>query len=107
MLEGLAVILVVLAMFILATLGCVLLTAFFFSKKSFRTRVVLAMFAGPGLLLAPIMRLAASDGGSALEAMLGFSVIGLLACGFIGWPVAHFATKKLDRLIQFDVGTFE
>lgn len=107
MLEGLAVILFVLVMFILATLGCVLLVTFLFAKRAFRVRVVLAMFAGPGLLLIPAMLLAMTDSGSALEAMLGFSFIGLLACAFIGWPVAHFATKKLDRLIQFDVGTFE
>lgn len=107
MLEAIAVIILVLVMFTLATLGCVLLVTFLLAKKGFRTRVVLAMFAGPGLLLAPVVLLAASDGGSAFEAMLGFSMIGLIACALIGWPVAYFATRRLDRLVQFDVETFE
>lgn len=107
MLETFAVILLVLVMFVLATLGCVLLTAFLFAKYAFATRVVVALLAGPGLLLAPVMLLIATDGSSALEAFLGFSMIGVLACAFIGWPVAHFATRRLDHLIQFDIGTFE
>lgn len=107
MLATLAVILVVLALFVMSTLGSVLLVAFVFAKASFKLRVVVALLAGPGVLILPIMLLVASDGGGALDAMLGFSAIGAIACGFIGWPVAHLATKRLDRLIQFDVGTFE
>lgn len=108
MLAGLVGIFTVLLLVVMSTLGCVLLVAFVMAKRSFRARVLTAMLAGPGVMLLPLLLLAASDsGGDGFAAMLGFSFLGALACGFIGWPVAHMATRRLDRLIQFDVGTFE
>lgn len=108
MLAALLAIVLVLVLFVMSTLGCVLLVSFVMAKRSFTLRMITAMLAGPGVLIVPIMLLAASDGGAdGLSAMLGFSFIGALACGFVGWPVAHLATRRLDRLIQFDIGTFE
>ncbi|MHA7818590.1 MAG: hypothetical protein ACX930_02960 [Erythrobacter sp.] len=108
MLAGLVGIFTVLLLVVMSTLGCVLLVAFVMGKSGFRVRVATAMIAGPGVMLLPMLLLAAGDiGGDGLAAMLGFSFLGALACGFIGWPVAHIATRRLDRLIQFDIGTFE
>lgn len=107
MLATLSAILLVLVMFVMSTLGCVLLIAFLFSKAPVGRRIAMATLAGPGVLIAPIMLLAASDGGGALDALLGFSFLGAIACALVGWPVAHIATKRLDRLIQFDIETFE
>lgn len=108
MLAGLVGIATMLLLVVMSTLGCVLLVAFVMAKRSFRVRVLTAMFAGPGMMIVPAMLLSMGDlGGDGLAAMLGFSFLGALACGFIGWPVAHIATRRLDRLIQFDIGTFE
>ena len=107
MLSAIAAILIVLAIFLMSTLGSVLLVAFFMAKAALRTRITAAAIAGPSVTLVPIMLLTALDGPSGLSAFLGFSIITLVACAAIGWPVAHFATKRLDRMIQFDVETFE
>ena len=107
MLAGLTAFLIALIIFIMATLGCVLLVAFTMRKSSARARITVAALAGPGTMVAPIMLLAAIDGPGGASAALGFSIIGLIACAGIGWPVAHVATRRLDRLIQFDVDTFE
>ena len=107
MLAGLTAFLIALIIFVMATLGCVLLVAFTMRKASARARITVAALSGPGLMIAPVMLLAAADGSSGAATVLGFAIIGLIACAGIGWPVAHVATRRLDRLIQFDVDTFE
>ena len=108
MLATLLAILLMLVLFIMSTLGCVLLVGFFLSKLSRGIRILLATLSGPGVIILPIMLLALSDGGGdGFAASLGFSVLGAIVCAFIAWPVAHLATRRLDRMTQFDVGTFE
>ena len=89
----------------LSTLGFVLLVAFFLQKRGFSTRVLLAAVLGPGMLIMPISLLAMGEGN--FEASMGLLILVALACLFVGWPVAHLATRRLDRLIKFDIGTFE
>jgi len=42
-----------------------------------------------------------------LAIFLGITVGGVLLFGLISFPVALFATRRLDRLTQFDLETFE
>ena len=64
MLAGLTAFLIALIIFVMATLGCVLLVAFTMRKSSARARITVAALAGPGVMIVPIMLLAATDGAS-------------------------------------------
>ena len=71
-------------------------------------RILAATLLGPGLMLVPLSLVALFDGSpDALAGFLGIGIIGMLICGIVSWPVAHLATKKLDRLTVFDIETFE
>lgn len=98
----------VLLFVIMSTLGSVLIVAFAMSKSGFAKRVLAATLGGPGVMLAPLALVMLLDGDDDMfAALLGFSFIGAIACALIAWPVSHVATRRLDRMIQFDVGTFE
>ena len=102
---GIAIFLVTIAM---STLGSVLLLRFILGDWSRGRRVLLATLMGPGLMLIPFSLVALFDGGAGgFAAFFGISVMGMAMCGIISWPVAHFSTKKLDRLTVFDVETFQ
>ncbi|MEM6475698.1 MAG: hypothetical protein AAF687_05980 [Pseudomonadota bacterium] len=93
---------------VMFTLGSVLLVSFFMNAASRGTRVFVAAMAGPTGLLIPTFFI--SGGGEQphlLEFGIAVVVIGAIASVIIGWPVAYLATKRLDRMTQFDVGTFE
>lgn len=102
---GFAFILVVLVM---ATLGAVLLVRFLLGGRSHSTRVLAAASAGPMTIILPVLGVAIVD--ITLvdpETLVGFAVLFLICVGAIGWPVAHFATRRLDRLTRFDPQLFE
>lgn len=108
MLAGVLGIFTLLVILVMMTLGCVLLTGFVMAKSGFGPRVAVAAIAGPGMLLAPLLLIAGMDGpDDFLAATIGFGVLGAMMCGLIGWPVAHVATRRYDRLTKFDLGTFE
>ncbi len=103
-----ATIFLALAIFaVMATLGSVLLMRFFLSRASRRQRVFTAAFLGPASVLLPILTFALIDDTSVIVTVSGFILVLLGAGVAIGWPVAHFATRRLDRLTQFDAETFE
>lgn len=96
---------VILAM---STLGGVLLVTFFMRSAAFGARVLVSALAGPATLFVPVtMFTAFKSAPDLIEVFVGFGVVGGVACVLVGWPVAHGATKALDKLIQFDMETFE
>lgn len=95
-------------MLVMATLGAVLLVRFLLGGQSGARRVFAAALGGPASLLLPTiaMVLAAQDV-VVPEQAIGFGFIFLVGTGVIGWPVAHLATRRLDRLTRFDPQIFE
>ena len=104
----LATILLVLTVFsVMTTLGSVLLVRFVIPGAAKGKRVFAAAFLGPASVLLPILTFALIDETSVLVTVSGFILVLLGAGVAIGWPVAHLATRRLDRLTRFDVETFE
>jgi len=95
-------------MIVMSTLGSVLLVQFLISSWGRGKRILIATLLGPGIMLFPLSMIALFDGSpDALAGFFGISVIGMVMCGILSWPVAHIATKRLDRLTVFDIETFE
>lgn len=93
---------------VLVTLGAVLVARFVIGAGNTSRRVLAAAIGGPLAVVVPMAGIAlfdqAADGSLA---MIGFGILLVIAFGAIGWPVAHFATRRLDRLTQFDAKFFE
>jgi uncharacterized protein YggT (Ycf19 family) len=105
-----AIFVLVFAAFVLvmATLGAVLVTRFVLGTQASARRVLAAALGGPlSLILPGMMAVLFDTGGVDTSALIGFGVLGVFAFGAIGWPVAHFATRRLDRLTAFDPQVFE
>lgn len=106
MVEGIAIALGMLFFFGTATLGMVLLVSLFAGGQPRGRRVLLAALGGPGslfLLMAPFALLDSP----VWEVFVGIVVIVLFSSAIIGWPIAYFATRRLDRLTRFDPSTFD
>ncbi len=92
----------------MSTLGSVLLVRFFMTKADTAARTFAAAFFGPGILLFPVIGLAlVGDGDDVFAGVIGLAILLLLFFAVIGYPTAHFATRKLDRLTKFNPETFE
>lgn len=93
---------------VMATLGAVLLARFMLPGQSGARRVFAAAVGGPAFLLVPAIGIvvAAQDVFSP-EQVIGFGFILFVGVGVIGWPTAHLATRRLDRLTRYDPQVFE
>lgn len=108
MIVGLLGILVFVVVIAMSTLGSVLLVYFFRPKAARGSRVLAAAAAGPASILLPVSLLTMADGmDEAFVAFLGVGFIGAILFGVIGWPVSHFATRRLDRMTDISLETFE
>lgn len=92
----------------LLTMGAVLFVKLVMPGVSQSRRIFAASLLGPGGLVIPglLISLVEAGGGEIIPlvaAMLG----GLLFMGALCWPAALFATRRLDKLTQFDLETFE
>lgn len=94
---------------VMATLGAVLLVRFALGGQGHHSRrVFAAALGGPVSILVPtIVFVITEQGIFPAEQVVGFGFILLLAFAVIGWPVAHFATRRLDRLTRFDLQVFD
>jgi hypothetical protein len=93
---------------VMTTLGAVLIARLLMGRSTLSQRVMAAAVGGPATVIVPSMGIIVIDGGPTdSSALVGFAVAFVIAFGVIGWPVAHFATRRLDRLTQFDPQVFE
>lgn len=96
---------IVLAM---ATLGAVLVARFVFGGEEPSRRVIAAAMGGPLTVILPTLVFILVDAGAVdASGAIGFSIVLVMAFGAIGWPVSHFATRRLDLLTRFDPQVFE
>ena len=101
------VVLIVVLLVTMVTLGSVLLVGFFFVNRLRQTRVLAAAIFGTLLSLGPILFFSNFENGEFVEPMGLIAAILIISMAILGWPIAYFATKKLDRLTQFDAKVFE
>ena len=95
------------ALFGLMTLGAVLLVRFYLASLTRSTRVLVASVLPPIALSVPATLISLLEGDADLaDVMLVLLVGGGLLAVLFCWPFAYFATKRLDRLTQFDAETF-
>jgi hypothetical protein len=93
---------------VMMTLGSVLLVRFFMPGAGGPRRVFAAALCGPlALILPALVMVTIAEGTFEVEQVVAFAMSLLVLFGIIGWPVAHFATRRLDRLTQFDPQVFE
>lgn len=107
MIEATTTIFAAIIIIAMATLGAVLLVRFFMTKADTATRTVTAALLGPLLVLLPFFIVLIITEGDGIAGLIGISVIVLLLFVFIGYPVSHFATRRLDKLIEFTADIFE
>lgn len=98
----------VVVILVMATLGAVLLVRFVLGSGNRGGRVIAAALGGPMIVILPIFLLGwSNDPGRSAVDLVAVFVILLVALVSLGWPVAHFATRRLDRLTGFDPKVFE
>lgn len=108
MIAGIVSIVLFILILAMMTLGAVLLTKFLAVRLSRSARIAIAAIVGPASLLVPVFSIGLFEGESDyLAIFLGITIGGVLLFGLISFPVALFATRRLDRLTQFDLETFE
>ncbi|MEP1422473.1 MAG: hypothetical protein ABJK59_11940 [Erythrobacter sp.] len=89
------------------TLGAVLLVKFVLGKRSRPNRILAASLFAPVGFLLPISLISLADGAADFaDVLIGLGVVGGVFSVIFCWPIAHFATKKLDSLTEFDIETF-
>lgn len=92
---------------IMVTLGAVLLMRFALGAQSHARRVFAAAMGGPLTMAVPIFAVVYSEqGGFEAEQFVAMGIVLAIGAG-IGWLAAHLATRRLDRLTQFDLQVFE
>ena len=91
----------------LMTLGAVLLARIVLGPCEPVRRILAAISAASITALLPIFALALAHkaGPPPSESAVAFLVLFGVSIA-IAWPVAHFATRRLDRLTQFDPQVF-
>lgn len=94
-------------MLVLATFGAVLLARFLLPKVALASRVFVAAVGGPGGLLGPVMLISTLNGDDWQVGGLAIVVAVGAASLVIGWPVAHRATRRLERLTRPDGSIFD
>jgi hypothetical protein len=93
---------------VMATLGAVLIARFVLGGGDISRRVIAAAIGGPLTVILPTLAFVFVDVGAIdTSGIIGFSILLVIAFGAIGWPISHFATRRLDRLTRFDPEVFE
>lgn len=107
MISALLVIPLIAIFFGFMTLGTVLLVKFFLTRLARPTRVLVASILAPLSVMIPASLISLAEGDADIADVLIALIIG---GGFFSvifcWPIAHFATKRLDQLTEFDIETF-
>ena len=108
MIIGLLALLLVLVILVMTTLGAVLLARFLLGPGKPARRIAAAAFGSPVTLLALTFAMSFADDRTRTVPEVGAAFVVLAGLfSFVAWPVAHFATRGLDRLTRFDPSVFE
>ncbi len=94
---------------ILGTSGAAALLTVWFPSSNRALRIFIATITIPLLIVGPILLFSFAEGASDAvlsEDLLMGSIVTLLFC-LLGWPVAHFLTRALDRQRSNISDTFE
>ncbi len=93
---------------VMVTLGAVLLARFILGATRRSTRVVAATIGGPLTLILPVFTITLFDSGvpTGTEMVAVFAIL-MSISSVIAWPIAHFATRRLDPQTHFDPQVFE
>lgn len=93
---------------VMVTLGAVLVARFGMGAGNTSLRVLAAALGGPLVIVMPSLGLTFVDqAADVTPVVIGFGILLVIAFGAIGWPVAHFSTRRLDRLTRFNPQVFE
>jgi type IV secretory pathway TrbD component len=108
MIVGVFAFVLVAIILVMATLGAVLVVRFAIGGADRSRRVVAAALGGPLTVILPTFVVVIfAEGAASSTEFIGFGVLLLVTFGVIGWPVAHFSTRRLDRLTRFDPQVFD
>jgi len=91
----------------MGTLGAVLLVRFVMTKSSTGTRTFAAAAIGPGFILFPAIGFVSYNDGGVFDGIVSLVIVFLLLFALIGYPISHFATRRLDKLTQINADTFK
>ncbi len=101
---SIAMVVIIVAM---STLGAVLLVRFFMTRADTATRTFAAAFLGPMLVLLPVIAFMSASGDDVLVGLVGLAFVVVTLFAIIGYPISHFATRRLDKLTEFRADIFE
>ena len=92
---------------IVVTLGCVLLAKLWFGRFARGVRTLIAALSGCFVMILPVIIVSLTeDSLRGWGEFFGVLAVLLFICMVVAWLPAHFATKRLDRLTEFDIETF-
>ncbi|WP_209347855.1 hypothetical protein [Pontixanthobacter sp. CEM42] len=94
-------------MIFLSTAGSALLLKFWAGNLSRSTRILLAIAAGTLLPFLPLTMMANTYGEIGMEMAIQIGAVLTIPMLVVGWPIAFFATRKLDKLTEIKASVFE
>ena len=107
MIETISVLVLLAVATTMSTFGAVLIVRFVSSEATLGTRTLSAAVLGPISVVSPLVILFFSDENELVEGAIALAVVIGVAVLILGYPISHFATRKLDKLSGFDARTFE
>ena len=105
--ETLVALFALLLLSVTGTLAAVLLVGLFAGAQPRGRKVLFAALGGAASLLLVILPLALLEATPTVEVFVFAAVILSLGGAIVGWPIAYFATRRLERLMRFATSTFE
>ncbi|WP_337660957.1 hypothetical protein [Erythrobacter sp. Alg231-14] len=89
-------------------LGLVLILKFLLGNLAPGRRIAIVIVGTVFLLFLPVFIVLVTDGATDIDAEIA-AVLGLFMaiCATSVWPAAHIATRRLDRMTQFDLEPFK
>lgn len=98
--------LLVVFILVMMTLGAVLLVHLTLPKAPIGRKTLLGALIGPNALIFPVALHSIDNSDLAVGVAAMALIMGILSL-FIGWPLAHFSNKRLERLAAPSVEIFE
>lgn len=96
-----------LSVFVMAALAAVLVVALFAGRESRGRKIAIAAIGGPGFVSILVGLAVVLDEGFVIERVAVLLAGSVLVMAMIGWPIAYFATRRLERVTRWDTSTFD